>query len=61
MSIAGYVSRASLSRHSHVRKEARRGALDEVAERQCAADEKRMEAADRRKQQAAVAQPAVVQ
>ena len=41
MSIAGHVSRAMLSRYSHVRMEAKRHALDEIAARQCAADEKR--------------------
>jgi hypothetical protein len=34
MSIAGHVSRAMLSRYSHVRMEAKRRALDEVAARQ---------------------------
>src|ERR1017187_173171 len=41
MSIAGYVSRAMLSSYSHVRMEAKRRALDEIATRQRAADEKR--------------------
>ena len=41
MNIAGHVSRAMLSRYSHVRMEAKRRALDEIAARQCAADEKR--------------------
>ena len=41
MSIAGHVSRAMLSRYSHVRMEAKRRALDEIASRQRAADEKR--------------------
>ena len=54
MSIAGHVSRAMLSRYSHVRMEAKRRALDGIAERQNAADEKRK--ADTEKQeQAAVA------
>ena len=43
MSIAGHVSRAMLSRYSHVRMEAKRRALDEIAARQRAADEKRKE------------------
>ena len=43
MSIAGHVSRAMLSRYSHVRMEAKRRALDEIAARQRAADEKRSE------------------
>jgi integrase len=47
MSIAGHVSRAMLSRYSHVRMEAKRRALDEVAARQPTADEKRKEEAER--------------
>ena len=43
MSIAGHVSRAMLSRYSHVRMEAKRRALDEIAALQSAADEKRRE------------------
>ena len=59
-SIAGHVSRAMLSRYSHVRMEAKRRALDEIAARQRAADENRKDAA--RPQQAAMAsQSAVVQ
>jgi hypothetical protein len=34
MSIAGHVSRAMLSRYTHVRMEAKRRALDEIAARQ---------------------------
>ena len=41
MSIAGHVSRAMLSRYSHVRMEAKRHALDEIAARKRAADVKR--------------------
>ena len=41
MSIAGHASRAMLSRYSHVRMEAKRRALDEIAARQRTADEKR--------------------
>ncbi len=41
MSIAGHVPRAMLLRSSHVRVEAKRRALDEIAVRQRAADEKR--------------------
>jgi integrase len=41
MSIAGHVSRAMLSRYSHVRMEAKRRALDEIAARQRAAEENR--------------------
>jgi len=47
MSIAGHVSRAMLSRYSHVRMEAKRRALDEIAARQRAADEKRKKEAER--------------
>ena len=41
MSIAGHVSRATLSRYSHVGMEAKRRALDTTATRQREADEKR--------------------
>ena len=44
MSIAGHVSRAMLSRYSHVRMEAKWRALDEIAARQRGADEKRKDA-----------------
>jgi hypothetical protein len=40
MSIAGHVSRAMLSRYSHVRMEAKRRALDEIAARQREAENK---------------------
>ncbi len=52
MSIAGHVSRAMLSRYSHVRMEAKRRALDEIAARQRAADDKRQQEIQR--QQAVV-------
>jgi len=58
MSIAGHVSRAMLSRYSHVRMEAKRRALDEIAVRQRAADEKRQQ--ELGLQQAAVVSPSVV-
>jgi integrase len=61
MSIAGHVSRAMLSRYSHVRMEAKRRALDEIATRQRAADEKREREAGRQQQNAVVFQPAAVQ
>ena len=61
MSIAGHVSRAMLSRYSHVRMEAKRRALDEIATRQCAADEKRKEDAERREQVAEVFESVVFQ
>ncbi len=60
MSIAGYVSRAMLSRYSHVRMEAKRRALNEIAALQRAADEKREKKAEQR-QVTAEAQAAVVQ
>jgi hypothetical protein len=60
MSIAGHVSRAMLSRYSHVRMEAKRRALDEIAARQCAADEKRKEEVEQR-EQAPTSQAVVVQ
>jgi hypothetical protein len=47
MSIAGHVSRAMLSRYSHVRTEAKRSALDEIAARQRKADEKRQQKTER--------------
>jgi hypothetical protein len=61
MSIAGHVSRAMLSRYSHVRMEAKRRALDEVAARQRAADAKRQSETDRRQMAAAASPVAVVQ
>jgi integrase len=61
MSIAGHVSRAMLSRYSHVRMEAKRRALDEIAARQRTADEKRKAEAERREQPAAASQLALVQ
>jgi integrase len=60
MSIAGHVSRAMLSRYSHVRMEAKRRALDEIAARQRAADKRRKEEAERQ-QAAMVPLSAVVQ
>lgn len=59
MSIAGHVSRAMLSRYSHVRMEAKRRALDEIAARQRAADERRREQAERTATE--LSGPAVVQ
>jgi site-specific recombinase XerD len=59
MSIAGHVSRAMLPRYSHVRMEAKRRALDEIAARQRAADEKRQKEVERR-QPAAVVPPSPV-
>ena len=60
MSIAGHVSRAMLSRYSHVRMEAKRRAFDEIAARQRAADDRRKSEAERQ-QAAAVPQSAAVQ
>jgi hypothetical protein len=61
MSIAGHVSRAMLSRYPHVRIEAKRRALDEIAARQYAADEKRKKETEERQQAAVVSQSALVQ
>ena len=61
MSIAGHVSRPILSRYSHVRMEAKRRALDEIAARQRAADEKRKDEAERQEQAAVPDQPLMVQ
>jgi hypothetical protein len=61
MSIAGDVSCARFPRYSHVRMEAKRRALDEIAARQRAADEKRKKEAERLEDVAVTSQPAVVQ
>jgi integrase len=61
MSIAGHVSRAMLSRYSHVRMEAKRRALDAIAARQNAADERRKAEADQRADSVAVPQPVLIQ
>jgi hypothetical protein len=61
MSIAAHVSRAMLSRYSHVRMEAKRRALDDIAARQRVADEKRKEEAEGQKQIAVATQPTLVQ
>ena len=60
MSIAGHVSRAMLSRYSHARMEAKRGALDGIVARQRAADEKRQQEAAQQAA-AAVTQTALVE
>ncbi len=61
-SAAQVVSRTMLSRYSHVRMEAKRRALDQIAACQRAADEKRNEEAGQQKQVAAASQlVAVVQ
>jgi hypothetical protein len=61
MSIAGHVSRAMLSRYSHVRMEVNRRALDEIAARQRAADETNQREAQQRDQAAIRPQSALVQ
>jgi hypothetical protein len=61
VSIAEHVSRAMLSRYSHVRMEAKRRALDEIATRQRAADENRKAEAERLEQVAALRESMVVQ
>ena len=60
MSIAGHVSRAMLSRSSHVRMEAKRRALDEIAARQRAADEQRNAEAEQKQQVQVAAQSSAV-
>jgi hypothetical protein len=60
MSIAGHFSRAMLSRYSHVGKEAKGRALDEITARQCAADEKRNAEAEQKQQVQVAAQSSVV-
>jgi Tfp pilus assembly major pilin PilA len=54
MSIARHVSLAMLSLYSHIRMEAKRRALDEMATRQRAADKKRKDHAVRREQDSAI-------
>jgi integrase len=61
MSIAGHVSRAMLSRYSHVRMEAKRRALDEIAGRQIATDEKRQKEAEQQRAPIASQSAVVVQ
>jgi integrase len=61
MSIAGHVSRAMLSRYSHVRMEAKRRALDEIAARQRSADEKRKQEIERQRLAEMVPQTLVLQ
>jgi integrase len=61
MSIAGHVSRAMLSRYSHVRMEAKRRALDEIAARQRAADDRRQNQAQQQQQPLMPLQSAVLQ
>ena len=61
MSIAGHVSRAMLSRYSHVRMEAKRRALDEIAARQRAAEEKHARELERQRQVDAVPQTLMLQ
>ena len=61
MSIARPVSRGMLSRYSHVRMEAKRRALDEIATRQNAADEKRKEETERLRQAAIPRESVIVQ
>jgi len=61
MSIAGHVSRALLSRYSHVPMEAKRWAPYEVASRQHAAAERHKGDAELREQPTMVSQSALVQ
>jgi regulator of PEP synthase PpsR (kinase-PPPase family) len=57
MSIAAHLSRAMLSRYSHVRMKAKRRALDEIAARQRAADEKRRREMERQLSVPVIAEP----
>jgi integrase len=57
MSIAGHVSRSMLSRYSHVRMEAKRRALDEIASRQRTADEERHKAAEGQDESGTISAP----
>jgi len=61
MSIAGHVSRAMLSRYSHVRMEAKRRALDEIGSRQRTADEKRKQEIERKRQGEMASQALTIQ
>jgi integrase len=61
MSIAGHVSRAMLSRYSHVRIKAKRHALDEIATCQNTVDEKRKKEAERQQPASTVSQSVLVQ
>ena len=61
MSIAGHVSRAMLSRYSHVRMEAKRRALDEIAVRQRTADDKRLKEAKQQQLAAAACASVLIQ
>src|SRR5689334_16676753 len=61
MSIAGHVSRAMLFRYSHVRMEAKRRALEEVATRQRDADAKRPEEAQRQEDAVSASETVLVQ
>jgi integrase len=61
MSIAGHVSRAMLSRYSHVRMEAKRRALDDIATRQRTADEKRKTETESREQALILPQSETIQ
>ena len=60
MSIAGHVSRAMLSRYSHLRVKAKRRAREEIAARQRAADEKHKKKAERQRRDAVAVQLAAV-
>jgi hypothetical protein len=61
MSIAGHVSRAMLSRYSHVGMEANWHALDKIAARQGARPAKKRQNEAERRQTAVDSQSAVIQ
>jgi len=61
MSIAGHVSRGMLSRYSHRRMEAKRHALEEIAARQRAADQRRRDEGEPQQSAMVVSQSPTVQ
>ena len=61
MSIAGHISRRHARALSHVRMEAKRRALDEIASLQRAAEVKRKEDTERREQAAVMCESVIVQ
>src|SRR5664280_834943 len=60
MSIARHVSRAMLSRYSHVQMEAKRRALNEIAARQNSAEERRKAEVERQMQAVAAFQSSAI-
>jgi hypothetical protein len=60
-SMAGHVSRAMLSCYSHVWMDAKQRTLDDIATRQCAADENRQQEIERQRLTAVAPAAVVVQ